>query len=292
LGYRVAIYDRDSGYLWKLISYINEKEDKDIWVCGYTDKDSLLKAMEYYSLDMILAGMDMDCTGIECPLLYMGEDKDICNRMGYVYKYQHIDGVTEQILRFAGNNAKKRYGNSKIICVFSPLGRCGKTTLAKNLVWYIGDSIYFGMEEYLPFGDYDWKEEIAYYLSVQDISLFEYVDNLSLNERGAGYMYLADTYQDGANISKDNMEWFIRELKNRRKLNCIVFDVGQGVLGDWNIFSLFDRIIVPCLKDNESVKKMEYFKRILEVRTTKEVSGKMEYIYIEDFNWDNIGEIL
>lgn len=292
MGYRIAVYDKDSAYLWKLMSYLNERENERLCVYGYTDKSSLIEGMELYSVDMILAGMDMDCSGLKIPLLYMGEDKDICRKLGYIYKYQSMENILPQLYSFAGNNRKIKYGKTRLICVFSPLGRCGKTTLARNLAWHMGSSIYFGMEDYLPLGDFDWEEQLSYYLLSKDLRLLDYIDRLPLNEREISYMYLTDTYQDSADISFDNLNWLISEIKNRRELNGIIFDIGQCSLGDWRIFSLFDSVIVPCLKDEVSIKKLEYFKKILEQRSTREVINKMKYIYTEELDSGNIGEIL
>lgn len=300
MGYRIGVYDNDQTYVWGLVNYINEKSDSTIMAYGFTCVDILIEAVSMSWIDMIVSGEDIPQLEEVIPVLYMSEDAEANQFEGYIYKYCNMREVVGRIVEYARDRVRKKYGDTFVYAVYSPLGRCGKTSYARKLVSDYGNSIYLGIEEYMPYDRVEGEENtilrgdsvsientvmsmenIAFYVSSEDERLIHMIGELPPDDKNNKYIYLADSFEDIRCITADNLRWLLSGLRDF-KPRCIVIDIGQTVLGDWNIIDIFDGVFVPVLNDETSYKKLEGFKSFLKRRGCGALLDKLQYIDVRE----------
>lgn len=280
MGFNLGVYDKDRAYVVGLVDYINKQKNVHIRAKAYTSWEHLNSSLIKEQIDVLLVDEKMDIDDVRVPMAYICDDKDMCKKECYIYKYQNLQCITKQIEEYVKGKIKKDYKACDVYAVFSPLGRSGKTRFAKGLTYHYGDGIYFGLEEYPPMGMEVYKQEFSYYLSQMNSRLVEDITNMEVDQRGCRYVQLVEYFKDAECIGKTQIEWLLNYLRDSLKFKIITFDIGGAVLSDLEILDLFDVIYVPVIEDAVSGLKLDRFLHLLREQGLEAVVGKMRYIRV------------
>ena len=82
----------------------------------------------------------------DCPVLVLTINREYIGRTQYFFRYQSVEHLVETMLQMIGANQPCVTETGMFYAVYSPLGRCGKTTFAKKLCERIGNSLYVNWE--------------------------------------------------------------------------------------------------------------------------------------------------
>ncbi len=292
MGFNLGIYDKDRAYVVGLSEYINRQNGLSIRAKAFTNQENLEEHILDNSVDIILMGEKVQTQIKKLPVIYISEDKDFSKKDCCIYKYQNLRDITWQIQDYAKIKLNKECRNQEICCVFSPVGRCGKTRFAKALAAYYANSIYLGLEDYAPSDVGTFKEEYPYYLTRMDNRLLQEIELADRDERGCRYVYLADSCMDAVCIGEEQIKWLINSIAESGKDRAVVFDMGQVVLSDPGILNLFDVIYVPVIEDDVSRKKLERFVDILRKNGMEHILHRLRYIHVPDKEKPDVEYIL
>ena len=78
------------------------------------------------------------------------------------------------------------------------------------------------------------------------------------------------------------MERLKASLLKPGKYTTLVFDLGSAVLSDMRILSGFDKIYVPTLSDDVSIRKISVFEKMLKDMGLRSLMTKIQKVYIPD----------
>ena len=200
-----------------------------------------------------------DGLGLPVKMLILSRSKRDENDYGMIFKYSRVSELISSILGYidvkeiqSSRNLFRTYG------VISPLGRCGKTTLAVSLCMNddVRGGLYIGMEEYGSYqDDADAKQrscEFTDYMSRLTVDLGKY--------SVAGYL---KSYIDAMELDTDDVRWMISQMREWGRYTTVAFDIGQAVLKDLTILTAFDEVLVPVLDDEISSAKVKAFEETL-----------------------------
>lgn len=290
MSYRIGILNQDKKYSYGLMEYLNNTEYhfKAITFSGELPLRDYLRTQK---LEFLLIDEELESLDIDVPTIYVSEQREDAKE-GYIYKYQSMNAIAKKLLSYM-KKEQVDYQKLRMYGVYSPLGRCGKTTIAKEICKHHRNSLYINMEEYPEEVDTSTNSEVfIYYLANYNPEVLNLIAQLKEDFRGNKSILGVNFYQDLRHISKSNISWFLDMLKANMDFKRVVFDIGQGVLMDIDILSCFDRVIVPTLSDEISLKKLQLFKS--NIASRESIGSKVTYLSLgeEDLYLRGFDEII
>ena len=138
----IAVYDADTRYAERLSDYVNRKEKGVFTAQAFTSKEKLAEYAKKHEIDVLLSGERTDSGDISgipsAQKIYMSEETEKQMDSGKeIYKFQSGDDIIREVMAVYSeipgirpNTAGATDQSRRIIGVYSPIGRCGKTCLA------------------------------------------------------------------------------------------------------------------------------------------------------------------
>lgn len=286
MSYRIGIWDRDTVYSCGLMEYLNSRTKNLFKATAFSGEVALREYLCTKDLDLLIIDEGFKDADFGVPVMYVSENRRLCNDDINIYKYQSVQNIADKLKLYLGKGDVEQ-GGCGIYGVYSPLGRCGKTTLAKAICRHSGNSLYINMEEY-P-GDVDMSGNsnvFLYYLANNNPEAIKLIENIQADEAGIKCLLGVNSYMDIRQISYDNMRWLVDMIKVNMDFAKAVFDIGQAVLMEMSILSVFDKVIVPVLEDDISAKKLQLFEK--NASAIDGLIGKITYVKITKEEYDTM----
>ena len=289
---RIGILDGEQGYVSRLASYLNQMGKGSWKVSAFTEKDALKSYMGERKLDL-LAGTDREELKEiqqkypEACYAWLAAEKgsrvhtDQGMKMYTVYRYQSAKAVGESFRDIVEYLGLVRQTEKKYVAVYSPVGRCGKTILAKKMTSddVRGRWLYIGMEDYScnDMESEDEAEDFLYYVKERNKEAVRRI----LSSMPS---YIPSPFSpfDTRQIDTEDVEWFLNLFSQETGYNGAVFDIGTGVMRSLNMLIPFDHIVIPYLPDKYSVGKREQFEELIRAYELDELFEKIKYINMAD----------
>lgn len=283
MEYRLGICDEDYHYIVNLMEYTNTKRLGGVSLVAFSSLSAVSEYLSKNYLDGVVLGVGlnvsedtlMDKEGLL--LIPLSEDRDC--KAEEIYKYQSADLIIKSLLERLNVSVSLEPISGKCFCgVYSPVGRCGKTILAKGLGAYHGGSIYISLEEY---GCRDsFGEEILYNIIFENPRIHSMLEQLKPNEFGLKEVKGILSYMDIRQLDKSHIGWLKEQLLMGGDYERVIFDIGVGSLSNLNILDEMDRIYVPVLEDEEALTKLQAFKELLRQREYAGIGRKIQYVTV------------
>lgn len=306
---KIGILDEEKEYVEMLAAYLG-RFGKGQWItAAFTDWTVLHSYLRAGRLD-ILAGtnqeelrkLQQEYDGLT--LLWLSDQKNgQSNRQENmaafrsVYRYQSARLIAVTIQNLVEQRCLTLELDRQMVAIYSPVGRCGKTSLALEVVRNetYGKWLYIGMEDYSSFPVVADNEEIPaaqdtirgvkYTIGMEDFLYYlkERQDEkiLTLIEQSDGVIPSGRLLFDTRQITKEDMLW-IRNILRHSGFCGVVFDIGTGVLQDYEIFTVFDYLLIPYLPEEAALIKKENFERGLDWAGAAFMKEKILYVNMED----------
>ena len=294
--FRIGICSSDPDYGVGLMDYINADTSLGISAVMFSNMKAAQEYLEIEDMDLILTEDMSECIKSQTKIEYCGvrvaelSDYPITETSiyssgeeAYIYKYQPVSVICKlirkELLAFTGSNRNV----AECIAVYSPLGRCGKTRLAKTLAGYdeVRGGLYIGMEDFCTNMN-SMTSNILYLLKSRSSELGEAINTELVTEFGIRNIYPSGSYMDTRDISKDEMKTLLDALLKTGRFTSIVCDVGGAVFGDLSILDLFDRVFMPVLNDQQSIKKLELYMKYMKETGNQNVLRKTKTVHVPD----------
>lgn len=203
-------------------------------------------------------------------VLGRGNVKDLGKEEVQIAKYQCANEIIRQILevyiRKTKENVMQSIGKerAKIVAVYSPIHRIGKSTFAialgkecakKKRVLYINLEEYAGMEEKegLNLGD------LFYYMEQEDGNLGIRLQAAIGRWERLDYIVPIPICKDLKEISEQEWIKLLEELSCIGTYEVLILDIGESIQGLWNVLDICDRVYMPILKDSISQQKIQQY---------------------------------
>ena len=295
--YKVGVCDRDIDYSKAFMEFVNSDVSIGFQIVIFSEIRNVRNYLESRSLDLIITDDTSECErkGSEIYLsgvkvmemsdidsLDKGERKNTIER-SYIYRYQPVSEICKQIKRSLSSANEIARNISEFICVYSPLGRCGKTRLAMTLAGIdeVRGGLYVGMENFSDKLE-ALSSNMIYPLKMNRPDLEEVINQNIYLERGVYMSQLSGTYLDAIDVDRSEIEKLKYLLLKTGRFTTICFDIGSAALGDVSILEVFDRIYMPVLRDNVSVRKIEVFMKLLSDTGHQRVLDKLRIVDVPD----------
>lgn len=294
---KIGILDEEQEYVKMLAAYLG-KYGKGRWsTAAFTDKEVLNRYLDNGQLD-ILAGTDreelkrLQRIYDNLSYLWLSNRKETGKKeMGFyeIYRYESARAVGKMLESIVMQMRMAAGQEKPMVAIYSPVGRCGKTTLALEVVHGedYGRWLYIGMEDYSSFSGEQSSEEIETGIDPDDF--FYYVKErqeetlLTLVKQSNGIIGSGSSLFDTRQIESEDVVW-LKNVLQKSDYGGVVFDMGTGILMEPDIFSLFDCLVVPYLKGEISMIKKQNFEKLLMLHGLEALQEKITYINMSNQN--------
>lgn len=281
MRYRIGICHGDYHYVINLMEFVNSYQEGRITLIAFSSPEAMREYLGKHYLDGVLLGDDVEIDwSVEGVSVLRLTEKRKYGEAG-IYKYQSGEAIAGDILRCLKVSDYDSRGMQKVFFgVYSPLGRCGKTGLAKGLCYNSPGSLYIAMEEYGRRSSLG--EEILYNLIFQNNNILKLLSELKDNRYGFREVTGILSYQDIRHLKKENISWLRELLMGGCDYSRVVFDIGAAALWSIDILGEMDRVYVPVLEDEASGVKLQAFRQVLTGQEYSGVSEKLVYLNVPD----------
>lgn len=193
-----------------------------------------------------------------------------------VFKYQSFENIFSKILAVCAGGGQtailkqQLYSDCRLIGVYSPVNRVGKTAFAIALgkeAAKVGRTLYLNMEAYSGWEERVGKQE---QYTLADLLYYAKQEKGNLDTRlgtMVGYMeeleYIAPMVvsEDLKAVSLEEWKELLELLQSRRIYKRIIIDFGECVQGLWELLNLCGEIYMPVREDKESYAKIMQFEK-------------------------------
>ena len=283
MSFRIGLCDSNKGFSESFADYAGSDPGFDIRVIVFSNMERVEEFLQRESLDLVLtddisycdhSGSVPKLSGVTVKLLV---EKKITDNPYEIYRYQAGRKLCEAALK--GVRSERKMYSRERVCVYSPLGRCGKTGFAIAYSLYNSpDCIYIGMEDFSGYKTSD--TDILYLLKSCSPVLPKVISEQIRYADGIQQLIPSASYQDILNVDMNDIKLLSDTLSGMGK--SYIYDFGTGSLGDMNILDVFDVIYMPILGDGISLQKIENFEELIRKRGLSQLFGKIRRIKVPE----------
>lgn len=322
----MAVYDDDPKYAERLSDYVNRKEKGIFQAQAFTSKERLEEFAKGNDIDVLLTSNIEDTEKISrinsAHTICLMEDRNLLNegQGAGIYKYQSGDDIIRDVMAVycempgAKNIFPGMYGKEKqVIGVYSPIGRCGKTSLSlaigqllakEEKVLFITLDMFTGFSSLI---DERWKRDMS--------DLIYYYKQKRFNAlRLNSVVYLLGDmawippmgYPDDYNhITAEEMADFLIRILEECDYTTIVLDIGNYDRQILPILNICKVIYMPIKEDMFSQAKLKEFEDYIEECKDQELQEKFYKIHVpymtgvkrmehfpQEFLWGDMGDFV
>lgn len=202
--------------------------------------------------------------------------KEIGNEEFYIRKYQCADEIIREVFESYMEKTKEnmirtmRKDVPRIVAVYSPIHRTGKTTFAIALgqEWAkYKKTLYINQEEYAGF-EMSFREglnlgDLLYYVKQGNGNIGVRLQSAVKKSKELDVVGPIPISTDLKEISFHEWKLLLEQIVENSAYECIVLDVGECVQGVLDLLELCDRIYMPIQNDEVSRRKVEQFEENL-----------------------------
>ena len=224
--------------------------------------------------------------------------KQQCRDLGQdeveLFKYQGADQLLAAILNAYQGEVRVlthvRKDKVKIIGVYSPVHRIGKTTLSLKLGKFLSEQenvLYLNLETYAGFGGYFRDENgqdfshLLYYarqdhddLSVRIASMVKPMGNMD-------YVPPMKIWTDLRSVTPSEWKQFLEKLMTQSIYHTVVLDIGNAVETPFELLKMCNIVLTPYATDVYANAKIEQYKYMLQTLQYTEIEQRTIYINME-----------
>ena len=243
---KLAILDRDAGYLNRIVSAFSVKYADKLQIYSFTDSELALSCLSGERIDVLLASdvFEIDAARIpkRCGFAYFAEsvDVDSVNGKRAICKFQKAELIYKEILGIYSENAGRAigrgYGDSscKVIAFSSPCGGTGTSSVAAACAMRFAmqgkRTLYLNLERYgsadtffTADGSGDMSD-IIYALKSKKTNLAMKLESCVRRDECGVYFYA------GTKLALDMIEMGLEEI--------------EGLIGELTKIGAYDYIVV------------------------------------------------
>lgn len=310
----LVILDREEDFLYGIGRYFQERLLKSFDIYSFHRKESLVKFAEEKKKEIQVFLGSICLTEKEQKQLnikqaiYLSDGRRIEEReTPAIYKYQPVEGIMKEFLeichftREMGRVAVK--GSVRFLGVYSPVGRCGKTSLALVMGQVLAQKkrvIYVNLEEWPGFeriiGGYEGLDisDLIYYIKQGKKELGIYLDGMVVTLNQLKILPPVKKAPDIQEAEAKEIEVLFEEIVNSGEYDIVLVDFGSQIKSTFQLLERFEKVYMPVLKDQVSVAKQEQFLDFLKTSEYAEMEQKIKICrmrFLENLEEESVEEM-
>ncbi len=321
-----VIFDVDEVYSYRLMSYLKSVSAIPYELLVFTKRQAL---EEYFATNEAEVLITNDDKVLELAskwkiskILKLSEEQTamaVCESTEYhpIFKYQSTDNIVKEVVHYCLeqpeylSRGKRGKTGGHIIGIYSPAGRCYKTTFSlalsnalakKGTVLYVNLEEYSGLTESILTREKGSLSEIMYMYRRGYGGISSRIQSMTGRIGKFDYLPPVEYPEDVVDVLPEEWITFIEFLFGNMDYDYLVVDIGNLVKKAWNFFEMMDVVFIPQPEDVMSANKLREFITVInnmgrgllmenvvyvQIPVVPELSGKE--LSIEKIEWSAVG---
>lgn len=291
---KFAIMDTEEVYACNLMDYLSDRQSVPFETLVFGSVESLAAYVRQNAVDLLLVSAKMMCDEIrrmnirKIIVLSEGEIVEECSGYPAVYKYQSSESIVAEVMScYARQEQMQPFYFAKkdawIAGIYSPVGRCGKTSFALALGQILSRSrrvLYLNLEDYAGFRSLFEQEpscdlsDVMYFLRQNRGNVIMKLNSAIQRLGGLDCIAPALSPQDIREIRPQEWARLLQDLTAYSSYQVILLDIGHMAEDVFSLLSLCSRIYTPVCADAISEAKVEQYERLLREQDYTEILEK------------------
>lgn len=278
----MAVYDVDPFYADRFAEFANQKEKTPFTAVAFTSMARLRAFTEQQPVELLLVGdevEDAELEGVKVGQVIRLSESGAPMEDGTpsVYKYQASDNVLREVMACYQVKAEvlpftATGTRSTIIGVYSPVGRCGKTSFCLTLGQVLARKskvLLLSLEEYSAFSKLMGVEyggslsDLIYYYRQGEYNRLR-LGSVVYGFNGLDYVPPVTFAEDLEAVNGAELAQLFGKIAGEGGYDTIILDLGHFGSGVEALLDLCGVIYVPVKDDCISIAKVEEWKAYLE----------------------------
>ena len=320
-----AVCDTEAEYAKNFMEYLNRKQNLTFEVQAFTGVKSLLAFAEQNRIEILLISEAAVCREVreldvgKLIVLTEGIKSPELSAYAGIYKYQSSAQIVREVMACYGEERSVLPAQSpvlkkatQILGVYSPVGRCLKTSFALTLGQLAAREkpvLYLNLEEYSGFEELFGKSftgtlsDLLYFVRQGDHNLTVRLNSMVETVGQLDFVPPVQSPMDIRGTSWQDWVCLIQEIVLHSSYEVLILDIGNGIDEVFQLLDLCKRIYMPVCSDGLSECKIIQFENLLRVLDypqvlTKTVRMKLPFhesisgngAYVEQLPWSQLGE--
>ena len=294
----MAVYDTDPMYAERLSDYVNRKEKGVFSAQAFTSREKLMDFAKDNEIDVLLTGEPVESQEMRRipsrQKIHLTEERTGCSEQE-IYKYQSGDDIIREVMTFYCDlpgtepTASLAFGKQKrLIGVFSPVGRCGKTCLALSIGQLLAKEekvLFVSLDTFTGFPclfNERWKRDLSDLIYYYKLGRF---NGIRLNSL---VYYLGDMAwlppirfpDDYSQVSAEEMADLMQSILRESSYTTLVLDVGDYGRQVLPLLEICQVVYMPMKEDAFSLAKLREFEEYVETSSKNRVKEKLQKIHV------------
>ena len=252
-----AVCDLEVDYALNFMDYLNHKKNIPFEIQAFTNVESLIAYGKMNHIELLLISQKAMCRQVQeleigkIVILSEGVHPPDLDRYPSVYKYQASSDVVREVMACYG--AEKAVApavfpvlkkTTEIYAVYSPLGRCLKTSFALTLgqilakeraVLYLNLEEYSGFEEMLGKGFAQNLSDLLYFVRQENGNLIYKMNSMVQTINNLDFIPPVRTPEDIRGTAWEDWEKLIQEIVLHSNYEFVILDIGGAVDGTFQV---------------------------------------------------------
>ena len=306
----VVICDREIRYANGLGENISEREDLAVKVYVCSSFEHVLELEQAKKIHIFIVDEEITYAqrtqigANQVFVLARGKVADLGEEEWAIGKYQCADEIIRQVFEFYVDRTKENVmrcmnkERARLVAVYSPIHRVGKTTFALALGRECAKSkkvLYLYLEEYagmevsqdtnMNLGD------LLYYLRQGNGNLGIRLQAAVKEDEGLDVVPPIPVVLDLKEVTWEEWDALITQLLENSLYEMVVLDVGESVQGLFPLLELCDRVYMPVLEDENSRRKLKQYQDNVEQLKLEKLK-RITYQFVMPQNPEGFARIL
>lgn len=320
-----AVCDLEVDYARNFMEYLNRKKNIPFEIQAFTTAEGLIAYGKDSHIELLLISGKAMCREIreldigKIVILSEGVHAPELDEYPSVYKYQSSAQVVREVMACYGEERamvpaefpvlKK---TTEILGIYSPLGRCLKTSFALTLAQLLAKEkavLYLNLEEYSGFEGLMGKEfphdlsDLLYYVRQRSQNLIHRMNGIVQTVNNVDFIPPVKMPADIRSTTWEDWEYLLNEIVLHSNYEVVVLDVGNGTEELFQLLDKCRRIYMPVLNDELSAYKLQQFENLLCAWDFSQILSKTEKLhlpfhggkapsenYVEQLPWSELGD--
>lgn len=325
----MAVLDVDPEYARQFAETVNEKCRVPFTVIPFSGPEPFLEFAKTHKIEILLLGAEVDETFLKDisvrSVVRLSEGRLEVRKMEErkeegpafsVYKYQSVNGIIREVMANYCQEPEKEAlvmlgRRAQVLGVYSPLGRCMKTSLALSLGQQLARE---GRTLFISFDEFSGLSRLLADIGMQDLSDALYFfrqgefDVMRLRSmvytlNNMDYVQPVQYPEDLEQVGGEDAALLLEKLAAECGYDYVVVDVSRNFRNLSPILEQCDVVYMPVREDTASVARLEEFDHYLQVTGREHLRKKLYRLrlprmgnlfrretYLEQLLWGELGD--
>lgn len=321
-----AVCDLEVEYAYNFMEYLNQKRSIPFEVQAFTGPEVLCDYAREHHIEILLISGKAMCEAVRqlkvglLVILSEGVHSPELDQYPSVYKYQSSDQVIREVMSCYGSDKTPRPSapvlkrETKVIGVYSPVGRAQKTSFALTMgqilareraVLYLNLENFSGFEQLLGHTYERTLSDLLYFTRQENSNLVYKMNGMVQSMQNLDFVPPPLSPMDIQGTSWEEWSVLLEAIVRESSYEFLILDLGDGVADLFQILDFCGLVYMPVRSDVISAAKVSQFENLLtvwgyqsllsgihKIKLPFHTTNRTGQAYFEELVWSELGDFV